>query len=134
MDKLTPEQRSALMRKIRHKDTRPEVAVRSRLHRLGYRFRLHRQNLPGKPDLAFVSRKKAIFIHGCFWHGHDCRAGRNRPVTNTQYWQGKRRRNRERDARSIAELSAQGWTAMTVWECELRNIDRLVRRVTDFLS
>jgi DNA mismatch endonuclease, patch repair protein len=133
MDKLTPEQRSALMRKIRHKDTRPEVAVRSLLHRLGYRFRLHREDLPGKPDLAFASRKKAIFVHGCFWHGHDCRAGRNRPTTNRHYWDRKLQRNLERDTRNIAELSAQGWTAMTVWECELRDIDLLVRSVTKFL-
>ena len=121
------------MRKIRHKNTKPEVAVRSLIHRLGYRFRLHRADLPGKPDLAFGGRKKAIFVHGCFWHGHSCRAGRNRPATNTQYWDRKLRRNIERDARNIAALSAQGWTAMTVWECELRNIDQLVRRVTDFL-
>ena len=97
MDKLASDQRSALMRKVRHKDTKAELAVRSLVHRLGYRFRLHRSDLPGKPDLVFPSRKKAIFVHGCFWHGHDCRAGRNRPATNTPYWGPKLERNLARD-------------------------------------
>jgi DNA mismatch endonuclease, patch repair protein len=134
MDKLTAEQRSALMRQVRARDTRAELAVRSLVHRLGYRFRLHRNDLPGKPDLAFPSRRKAIFVHGCFWHGHDCRAGRNRPATNTSYWDGKLQKNMQRDRASLAALSAQGWTAMVVWECELKDCEGLAHRVSRFLN
>jgi DNA mismatch endonuclease (patch repair protein) len=134
MDKLASDQRSALMRKVRHKDTKGELAVRSLIHRLGYRFRLHRSDLPGKPDLVFPSRRKIIFVHGCFWHGHDCRAGRNRPATNTPYWERKLQRNIARDKSNIALLCDQGWTVTVVWECELKGIDELAKRLVKFLG
>src|SRR3990172_6485597 len=98
-DRLTKDQRSALMARVRNKNTRPELIVRRLAYRLGYRYRLHQKELPGTPDLAFRGRKKVIFVHGCFWHGHDCAAGRNVPATKIEYWHDKLGKNRERDRR-----------------------------------
>src|SRR5580658_666532 len=109
--------RSANMRAIRSKGMRPELAVRSMLHKLGYRFRLHRSDLPGKPDLVFPSRKKVIFVHGCFWHSHDCRKGQGAPRTNAAFWQRKRELTVERDRKTLKALAAEGWDAYVVWEC-----------------
>src|SRR5580698_10228568 len=121
MDKLSSEQRSANMRQIRSENTAPELLLRKMLHRLGYRFRVHRKDLPGKPDLVFPSRRKVIFVHGCFWHQHpQCREGRV-PGSRVEYWGPKLRRNQERDAAAQAALKEQGWLSLTIWECELKD-------------
>src|SRR5581483_7737979 len=120
MDKLTPARRSENMRRIKSKNMKPELAVRRLVHKLGYRYRLHRKDLPGNPDLVFSSKRKVIFVNGCFWHGHDlegCRDGR-RPKSNTGYWNTKLARNKERDAKNIAALEASGWAVLTIWECD----------------
>jgi len=111
--------RSRTMRAVRGRDTRPEMTVRRLLHRLGYRFRLHRADLPGRPDLAFPVRHKAVFVHGCFWHGHDCHLFRW-PKGNAEFWQAKIAGNVERDRRTLDALVAQGWRVLTVWECAMR--------------
>jgi len=133
-DVLTPEQRSRNMSSIRGKDTRPEKIVRSLLHRLGYRFRLHRRDLPGKPDLVFPSRRKVVFVHGCFWHMHNCRWGKVTPATNAEFWQTKRKGNCDRDRKVMKLLSAAGWKAFAVWECQTRNPDELRTRLVNFLA
>lgn len=119
MDKLDPKRRSANMRAIRAKDTKPELVVRRALRQAGFTgYRLHRRDLPGKPDIAFIGRKKAILVHGCFWHGHDCREGLRRPRARQEYWLPKISGNQIRDERHQANLSAQGWSVLVVWECE----------------
>jgi len=133
-DKLSAERRSANMRRIRSKDTNPELALRSLIHRLGYRFRLHRKDLPGKPDMVFPSRRKVIFVHGCFWHQHPgCREGRV-PGSRLEYWGPKLRRNQERDRASQAALTGQGWHCLTVWECELKDAAAVRKTVKRFLG
>ena len=120
-DVFSPEQRSAVMARIKGRDTKPERAVRRLLTAMGLRYRLHRGDLPGRPDLALGPRKTAIFVHGCFWHGHDCPRGSRRPKQNAEFWAAKIARNRARDGRNVAALDILGWRALTVWECELRN-------------
>lgn len=132
-DPFDKTKRSAVMRRVKGKDTRPEMQVRRLLHAAGYRYRLHRRDLPGTPDLAFPGRRKAVFVHGCFWHGHDCRRGARQPKTNAGYWRAKIARNRERDARNRAALAGLGWGSLTVWECELKQ-DGLLTRLEDFLE
>jgi DNA mismatch endonuclease (patch repair protein) len=133
MDKLTTERRSANMRKIKSKGMKPEMVVRRLAHALGYRFRLHRRDLPGKPDLVFVGKRKAIFVHGCFWHQHSaCREGRV-PGSNVGYWGPKLKRNVERDAYNQAALQAAGWETLTVWECEISSATELSTRLDHFL-
>ena len=127
--------RSENMRRIRSKNTAPEIAVRQLVRELGFPgYRLHRKDLPGKPDIAFVGRRKAIFVHGCFWHGHDCREGSRRPKSNPGYWLPKIENNAKRDAAHTAELKANGWSVLTVWECELRNALDLTQRLGRFLA
>lgn len=127
--------RSENMRRIRSKNTRPEIAVRQLVRRLGYvGYRLHRKELPGKPDIAFVSRKTAIFVHGCFWHGHDCKEGVRRPASNRSYWLPKIASNARRDAAHVAHLQADGWSVLIVWECELSDTDKLTERLRCFLG
>jgi DNA mismatch endonuclease (patch repair protein) len=133
-DNLTVEQRSACMRAVRSKNTSPEMCVRQAVHSLGYRYVLHRKDLPGKPDLVFVSRRKVVFVHGCFWHLHRCRHGMNAPVNNMNYWSRKRERNRERDKEHLRTLRAAGWEVLVIWECWSRDMARLRARLTDFLS
>jgi DNA mismatch endonuclease (patch repair protein) len=120
------------MSRIRSKDTRFEVRVRSALHRLGYRYRLHVPSLPGKPDLVFISRQKIVFLNGCFWHGHHCRANR-RLNANAAYWTEKIAGNRDRDKRNKRKLARAGWKSLTVWECELANFDKLLSHIERFL-
>ncbi|MFW8636758.1 very short patch repair endonuclease [Cribrihabitans pelagius] len=132
-DKLTPERRSANMAQIRAKDTKPEMLVRRMVHGLGFRYRLHRKDLPGKPDLVFGPRCKVIFVHGCFWHQHSCRGGRV-PSSRRDYWEPKLRRNAERDAAHLAALNAAGWKVLTIWECETKDLDALRSRLLDFLA
>jgi DNA mismatch endonuclease, patch repair protein len=133
-DVHTPEQRRRNMASIRGKDTGPEKSVRSLVHQLGYRFRLHRRDLPGKPDLVFPSRRKVIFVHGCFWHMHDCRYGRVTPATRIEFWQAKRTGTVERDRRAIEQLTTLGWESLIVWECNTKNTEDLRATLIDFLN
>ncbi|MGA9111925.1 MAG: very short patch repair endonuclease [Smithella sp.] len=133
-DVFSNEKRSWIMSRVRGKDTSPELRVRSLAHRLGYRFRLHRKDLVGKPDLVFSTRKKVIFVHGCFWHGHDCARGKRTPKTNSKYWIEKIRKNIERDIKNQAELTSLGWNVLVVWECETKDLDELVRKISKYLS
>lgn len=133
-DVLTPEQRQLNMSRIRGKDTRPEMVVRSMVHRMGYRYRLHCSNLPGKPDLVLVRHRKIIFVHGCFWHMHKCRYGRVIPKTRAEFWQNKRLANVARDKRNLAKLKRAGWQVLVVWECWTRDLDMLRRRLEAFLG
>ena len=132
MDTMTPEQRRACMSTIRSRDTAPEKRLRSDLHRAGFRFRLHVKSLPGTPDLVFPGRRKAIFVHGCFWHSHKCRRG-TRPKSNMEFWNRKLDGNRKRDARNQKRLSMLGWRSLTIWECEVRT-HQAVRKAIRFLS
>jgi DNA mismatch endonuclease (patch repair protein) len=125
--------RSENMRAIRGKDTWPEIAVRSLVHKLGYRFRLHRQDLPGKPDLAFPSRSKVIFVHGCFWHAHACKTGLL-PKSNQDFWLPKLEQNKTRDRKNIDALKQLGWDTLVIWQCELKDINAVGRRVKRFLG
>lgn len=124
MDFLTPAERSAVMARIRGKDTQPELAVRRILFGLGYRYRLHAKGLPGRPDLVFPIRRKVIFVHGCFWHGHSCLGGRL-PATRSDFWTAKISGNKRRDRRNRAALRRLGWEALVVWECSLRRVKSL---------
>ena len=121
------------MARVRGVNTRPEMIVRRAAHRLGYRFRLHVRTLPGVPDIVFSGRRKVIFVHGCFWHGHRCRAGRL-PKSRGDYWGPKIAGNRTRDARSIRALRATGWSVAVFWQCQLRDPDALESRIQRFLS
>lgn len=136
-DAISKSRRSRNMAAIRSKDMKPELKVRSLVHRLGYRYRLHTKDLPGKPDLVFRPRKKVIFVHGCFWHQHakqSCRDGRA-PKSNLGYWAGKLARNIERDARHLAGLRKMGWRVLVVWECETSKLKpALERRLQKFLG
>ncbi|MDP9010488.1 MAG: very short patch repair endonuclease [Pseudomonadota bacterium] len=132
MDRLSPERRSALMARIRGKDTAPEMLVRGLVHSLGFRYRLHSKDLPGSPDLVFKGRKKAIFVHGCFWHRHRCPRG-TVPSTRMHFWLSKLEGNRLRDVRAQNELRRLGWSCLVVWECELKNLDRISARISRFL-
>lgn len=132
MDRLDTDRRSALMARVRSKDTKPEIAVRRALHALGFRFRLHVKDLPGSPDLVFPARGKVIFVHGCFWHGHSCRNGRAQPKSNVAFWRAKLQMNIARDAKVKRKLRAAGWSVATVWECAIRN-GTWLRRIELFL-
>jgi DNA mismatch endonuclease (patch repair protein) len=111
----------------------PELAVRRLVHKLGYRFRLHRKDLPGKPDLVFPSRRKVIFVHGCFWHAHKCKIA-HVPKSNTSYWDAKLKRNRERDIKNIKALHAASWESLVIWECEMKDGAAVGTRVAKFLE
>ena len=121
------------MQRVKGKDTQPEKIVRSLLHRLGYRFRLHRKDLPGTPDIVFPSRRLALFVHGCFWHGHGCRIGQL-PKSRLDYWQPKIEANRARDRRNEAALAEAGWRVATVWQCELADREALADRLRRLLD
>ncbi len=133
MDTVTREQRSANMAAVRGKNTRPEILVRRLLHGLGYRYRLHVANMPGRPDIVFRKRHCVVFVNGCFWHGHDCPRG-NPPSSNTEFWWPKISKNRDRDRRMQDELKNDGWRVLTVWECETKDKGRLQRRLCRFLG
>jgi len=122
------------MAAIRGRDTKPELVVRSLLHRMGYRYRLHGRDLPGRPDIVFRKRRKVIFIHGCYWHMHPCRYGSVVPKTNASFWADKRAANVRRDRENVAKLDAAGWETLTIWECEVRDTDRLRERLRTFLE
>jgi len=133
-DASPSEMRSRTMRAVRSKDTAPELKLRGLLHRAGFRFRLHRKDLPGSPDLVFPGRKAVIFVHGCFWHGHGCKRGSRAPKTNVDYWQAKIGRNVARDARALDALKASGWHVATVWECELKDEETALAHISSFLE
>lgn len=123
-----------MMRRVKARDTKPELIVRRLLREQGHTgYRLDRKDLPGRPDIAFIGRKHAIFVHGCFWHGHNCKRGARVPKTNTDYWLAKIRRNVARDEASVDALTAKGWESLTIWECELKDQAAVTTRLTEFL-
>lgn len=132
-DKISKARRSANMRAVRCRDTKPEIRVRRIAYGLGFRFRLHRSELPGKPDVVFIGRKKAIFVHGCFWHQHSGCKRATMPKSNTAFWSAKLFRNVQRDAEHLKNLKAAGWKAFVVWECETIDASRLAARLNRFL-
>ncbi|MDO8380085.1 very short patch repair endonuclease [Phenylobacterium sp.] len=132
-DVYGPEKRSAVMRAVKGKGTTPEMKVRRALTALGARYRLHRTDLPGKPDVVLPGRRLAIFVHGCFWHGHDCARGARVPKANRDYWVAKVARNRARDAASRDALLALGWRVETIWECDLKDGEALTARLETLL-
>ena len=134
MDRISREKRSALMSKVRGKDTGPEMVVRRLIHRLGYRYRLHVKDFPGCPDLVFPSRHKVIFVHGCFWHRHRCPSGREIPKSRKDFWLPKLNRNHERDAINQRLLRRTGWDVLVIWECQTSNIRNLESRLIGFLN
>ena len=137
MDRIDAERRSENMKRIRSTETRPELHVRKLVRNLGYSgYRLHRKDLPGKPDIAFIGRRKAIFVHGCFWHQHPdprCLDGRL-PKSRQEYWLPKLERNRKRDATAFKQLVEAGWTVLVIWECELRREAELTKKIQKFLA
>lgn len=132
-DTLTPSERSALMAKIRSRDTGPELRVRKRLHALGFRFRLCRRDLPGTPDIVLTRYRTVIMVHGCLWHGHHFCAAMSRPKSNVEYWREKIRTNRERDKRKERELKRLGWRVITIWECETKNEEAIDGRISGLI-
>ena len=134
MDTLSPEQRSANMRAIKGRDTRPERIVRSLLHKRGYRFRIGGKGVVGRPDIVFTARKKAIFVHGCFWHRHEDCSKAYSPKSRVEFWEGKFQRNRERDRIVSEGLKAAGWSVLVVWECETPTGETLEQTLIKFLG
>ena len=135
-DTISKERRSALMSRIRSKNSKVELLIRSLVHRMGYRFRLHRKGLPGKPDLVFPSRKKAIFVHGCFWHWHpdpNCKRARM-PKSRQEFWRPKLEGNRRRDRENREKLDDLGWEVLEIWECEVGDLDQIQSRIKAFLD
>ena len=133
-DKIPPAQRSANMKAVRSTNTGPELRVRRIAHSLGYRFRLHRRDLPGKPDMVFPSRRKAIFIHGCFWHRHNRCDRATMPTSNSAFWRAKFDRNVARDTEQISALKRLGWRVLVVWECETKDVPGLILKLRRFLK
>jgi DNA mismatch endonuclease (patch repair protein) len=133
-DVFTPVQRAAVMRAVKGANTAPELRVRKLLWSEGFRYRLNVKTLPGKPDIVFRPLRSAIFVHGCFWHGHDCRRGARMPKANNVYWKAKIERNRERDIRNAATLKETGWRTLTIWECQMKDPEALRQRLLSFLT
>jgi len=134
MDRLTPEQRSAAMAKVRGKNTKPEMRVRSLLHALGYRFRLHRKDLPGKPDIVLPGRRIVLLVHGCFWHRHPGCSRSSVPAENAAFWEAKFKTNVERDRRNVEDLEKAGWRVAVVWECQTKDLAALSDRLRGLLN
>lgn len=132
-DRLDPERRRRVMQRVKGKNTLPEMTVRSMLHKMGFRFRVNRKDLPGTPDIVIAARRLALFVHGCYWHGHGCRIGKL-PKSRLDYWGPKIEANRARDRRKEGELATAGWRVEVVWQCELRDRDRLADRLLAILS
>jgi len=133
-ERITQAQRSRIMAAVRSRDTRPEMTVRRLVHALGYRFRLHRRDLPGTPDIVLPKLRKIINVNGCFWHMHTCRHGCLAPVKNAEFWNAKRTRTAARDRRTVRQLRSAGWMVLIIWECQMRDAQKLERRVATFLS
>ncbi len=134
VDTVSSEVRSRIMAQVKSKGMKPEMRVRRLLHGLGYRYRLHRSDLPGRPDLVFPSRKKIVFVNGCFWHHHRGCPRVRIPTTNRGYWVAKLERNRARDEHNLALLEESGWAVMTAWECQLRDMEATTERLVEFLE
>ncbi len=134
VDVLTRAQRKFCMSRIRGKDTQPEIIVRRMVHCMGFRFRLHRRELQGSPDIVLARHRKVIFVHGCFWHKHHCRYGRVRPATNAAFWEKKRSRNVERDHRNVKALRCMGWNVFVIWECWTEDKPKLQCRLREYLE
>ena len=134
VDTVSPEVRSRIMAGVKSKNTKPEMKVRRLLHRLGYRYRLHRPDLPGRPDIVFPSRRKVVLVNGCFWHSHrNCDKVRI-PENNKDYWLPKLKRNRDRDECNLELLTENGWTVMTIWECQLKDLATIAEQLIEFLE
>lgn len=133
-DRLTPARRSKNMASIRSKDTKPELIVRRLLHLLGFRYRVHVDSLPGKPDIVFRKRRKIIEVRGCFWHGHDCKEGKRVPKSKIEYWKSKIAGNRLRDQTQVQTLLHDRWSLLIVWECEINDLKALTKRLHAFLE
>ena len=133
-DVHSEDQRKFNMSQIRGKDTKPEMVVRSLLHRNGYRYRLHVKDLPGKPDIVLPKHRKIIEVYGCFWHMHNCKYGRVKPKTNSKFWEKKRKATVQRDRRNLTALTASGWSVLEIWECECNDADVLQHKLTKFLE
>lgn len=134
MDVFSREKRSKIMSRVSGKNTKPEIAVRSLLHSMGYRFRLHKKDLPGKPDIVLPKHKKIIFVHGCFWHGHEGCSRSKRPTTNQEFWREKLDNNIERDKVVVNDLNHLGWEILTVWSCEVKDTNELKNKLISFLE
>lgn len=134
MDSISPEKRSWVMAQVRGRDTKPEKAVRSLLHRMGYRFRLQRKNLPGKPDIVLPKYHTAIFVHGCYWHRHNCPNGQRLPKSRLDFWLPKLESNRKRDIKNQDLLRDRGWHVLVIWECQLQDISALRENIRTFLT
>lgn len=134
MDKITSAKRSEVMSHIKGKNTKPEMLIRRLIHSLGYRYRLHVKSLPGIPDLVFPSRRKVIFIHGCFWHRHSCLKGRSMPSTNKDFWKNKFIANKRRDKQHQNEFRKLKWGVLTIWECQTKNLSKIKRKIIKFLE
>lgn len=133
-DTLSGEQRKRCMSRNRGKHTSPEIIVRQLIYSLGYRYRLHRKGLPGCPDIVFSAKKKVIFINGCYWHRHTCKKGRSKPETRKDFWQTKFFRTKQRDKATRKKLKNIGWQILTIWECQIKNVEKLKKMVTEFLE
>ena len=131
---MTSSERSRIMRSVKGRDTGPEMIVRRLTHKMGYRFRLHRADLPGNPDLVFPSRRAVVFVNGCFWHGHGCKRGARTPKTNSEYWTAKIARNLERDKAHRSRLKGLKWRSLVLWECQLKDERRLRAKIRRFLG
>jgi DNA mismatch endonuclease (patch repair protein) len=134
MDHVSAKKRSDIMRQVRSRGSKPELIVRRLLHAMGYRYRLHTSRLPGKPDITFASRRKAILVHGCFWHSHAGCKKAGLPKTRSDFWQLKLETNKARDRRNIETLNGLGWGVLVVWQCELRDLDRTRNTLSVFLE
>ncbi len=134
MDNLSPSERSKIMAKVRSKDSRPEMVVRRLVFAGGYRYRLHAKDLPGCPDIVFRGRGKAIFVHGCFWHRHNGCALARLPKSRLDFWGSKLESNKQRDARNKRRLAREGWKVLTIWECQLKDTERLEQTIRRFLD
>lgn len=135
-DKFAPDKRKAIMRAVKGKNSKPEKIIRSLIFNLGFRYRLHDSSLPGKPDLVFKAAKKAIFVHGCYWHRHYCKRGKSMPAVNQDFWEKKFDANRKRDKEVQEEFKKMGWATLVIWECQVKKAERnlLLRRITQFLK
>jgi DNA mismatch endonuclease (patch repair protein) len=134
MDSVSPEKRSWVMAQVKGRNTRPEKVVRSLLYSMGYRFRLHRRDLPGKPDIVLPKYRAALFVHGCYWHRHDCPNGQRFPKSRLDFWRPKLEGNKKRDIQKQAFLREEGWNVLIIWECQLRDTDALRENIRAFLE
>ncbi len=133
-DIFTKDKRSKIMSSIKNKDTRPELAVRSLLHRMGHRFRLHQKDLPGKPDIILKKHKTVVFVHGCYWHRHNCKRGQSMPSSNKEFWQRKFRGTIERDKKVQEQLKKLDWNVGVIWQCELKTQSDTVKKLENILA